>query len=113
MHAHAQTSNNCSQRAKIQTRGKGLYQELCVVNMFAVGKEFSSFDELKDAIDKYQLSTYSQFYVRDSRTIAATAKRAPKRRIKEDLKYGYLVYSCIAGGKKFQSKSTGSRPNQR
>ena len=84
-----------------------------MVNMFAVGKDFSSFDELTDSLDKYQLTTYSQFYVRDSRTIAASAKRAPNKRIKEDLKYAYIVYSCIAGGKKFQSKSTGSRPNQR
>jgi hypothetical protein len=78
-----------------------------------VGAKYSSFEELKTAIEHYKSTKYCQLYVRDSRTIASTLKRTPSRKINENLKYSHLVYACISGGKSFKSRSNGSRPNQR
>ena len=42
------------------------------VNMFHVNIEFFSFQGVKAAVEQYQISSYCQYYVQDSRTIAAT-----------------------------------------
>ena len=84
-----------------------------MMDLFKVGEEFASFAALKESLTKFQETTFTQFYVKDSRTVAAALKRTPGKELKPELKYSYLVCACIAGGKKFISKSNGSRPNQR
>ncbi|XP_065679758.1 zinc finger SWIM domain-containing protein 1 [Hydra vulgaris] len=82
------------------------------MDTFEIGRAFSSFGDLKKAIETLQKTTYSQFYIKDSRSIASALKRTPGKIIKPELKYSYIVFACIAGGKKFVSKSKGRRPNQ-
>ena len=79
----------------------------------AKGEVFSSFEEVKGAIECYQSEKCCQLYVKDSKTIASTLKSTPSRKINDNLRYSHLVYSCIAGGKAFKSRSNGIRPNQR
>ena len=78
-----------------------------------IGKAFASFGYLKRAVETFQKATYSQLYIKDSRSIASALKRTPGKIIKSELEYSYMVFACIAGGKKFVSKSKGRRPNQR
>ncbi|ELU08802.1 hypothetical protein CAPTEDRAFT_194064 [Capitella teleta] len=61
-----------------------------------------------------QKLNFVQFYKRDSRTIEATLRHSSKKRTYADrLKYTEIVYSCIHGGKTFQSESKGVCPNVR
>ena len=78
----------------------------------SAGEAFLAFEELEEEIDKYQREHFVQFYPRDSRTIEATLKRAPKKQFNPNIKYSALVYSCIHGGKKLKSESKGKRPHQ-
>ena len=78
----------------------------------AVGSTFSEYADLEKEIEKYQLEHATQFYKRDSRTIEAALRRAPNREFSKAIRYSELVYSCIHGGKKFISQSSGKRPNQ-
>ena len=74
--------------------------------------EFSTYEELEKEIEKYQKDKFVQFFKRDSRTIENAKRRAPNREFSNLIKYSELVYSCIHGGKKYKSKSTGKRPKQ-
>ena len=47
-------------------------------NGITVDAKFSSFETLETEIDKYQHENYVQFYRRDSWTIDAALRRAPK-----------------------------------
>jgi len=78
-----------------------------------IGNKFSSYEELESKIRLYELCTNTEFYKRDSRTILSARKRGIKREIKSELKFYQLRYSCINGGKKHNSKSSGQRPKQR
>ena len=78
-----------------------------------VGAKYSSLEELNEAIERYKLANFCQLYVRDSRTVASSLKRTPSRKLNESLCYSNITYSCIAGGKRFKSRSNGIRPNQR
>jgi zinc finger SWIM domain-containing protein 3 len=71
----------------------------------AVGAAFPAYSELEQEHSV-------QYYKRDSRSIEAALRRAPNREFSEAIKYSELVYSCIHGGKKFTSLSSGKRPNQ-
>ena len=75
-------------------------------------EKFNSFEEVQRWSDDYQRQNYGQFYVRDSRTIAATQKWLPKRQLKAELKYYQVTYACVHGGRKYKSASSGSRPHQ-
>ncbi|XP_065647947.1 uncharacterized protein LOC136077346 [Hydra vulgaris] len=77
-----------------------------------VGKVFNSFNELKQAIEEYEKSSFISLYVRDSRTIELAIKKGLKRSINKELKYYYLTYCCYHGGRQFKSRSKGIRPNQ-
>ena len=81
------------------------------IGPIAVGEEFSSFDELNQRIIHFETKSFVQLYVRRSRSLEATRKRATKKDFPEQLKFGELDYHCIHGGKKFKSQSTGKRPN--
>jgi len=45
---------------------------------FEVGDTFSSYKELKNHVKKFEKINFIQFAHRDSRILAAAAKRAPK-----------------------------------
>ena len=76
------------------------------------GDEFFSFEELAHAMRNFEEQSYVCLYNRSSRTIKATKGQVPNKVFRDELKYSELDYSCIHGGKNFQSKSRGSRPNQ-
>ena len=80
-----------------------------------VGSKYGSWDSAKRAIEDFQLKTSSQLYVRDSRTLARAKKLTPLivEKTKEQLKYTFITYSCIHGGRSFKSRpTTGTRPQQ-
>ena len=80
-----------------------------------VGSKYESWELLKRAIEHFQLKTCSQFYVRDSRTLAQAKKSTPRivEKAKEQLKYTFITYSCIHGGRSFKRRpTTGTRPQQ-
>jgi len=76
------------------------------------GKQFASYGELQQWLETFQNENFVQFYVRDSRTIAAAQKHLPKRQLKTTLKYYQLTFACVQGGQKYKSKCSGVRPNQ-
>ena len=80
-----------------------------------VRSKYESWDLAKRAIEDFQLKTCSQFYVRDSRTLAQAKKTTPRivDKTREQLKYMFITYSCIHGGWSFKSRpTTGTRPQQ-
>ncbi|KAL1417862.1 hypothetical protein MTO96_026500 [Rhipicephalus appendiculatus] len=80
---------------------------------FDIGATFSSYEDVQAAIHQYEEENYVQFWVNSSRTIAAAKKKGLTRDVDPALKYAEIEYSCTNGGRKFTSKSTGERPNQK
>lgn len=78
-----------------------------------VGAKFSSLEELSAALKVYEETTFTQFWRSSSRTISGARKKGLKRPIREELVYSEIIFSCANGGRKYTSKSTGARPNQR
>jgi len=76
------------------------------------GKHFESYGELQHWIETYQKENFVQFYISDSRTIAAAQKRLRKRHLNSELKYYQLTFACVHGGRKYKSQGSGIRPNQ-
>ena len=74
-----------------------------------VGEKFGSFSELQTRITDYCNANFVQLWLREARTIAAAAKRVPKRAAitKPELKYYNMKCCCIHGGQAFRSKGTG------
>lgn len=83
------------------------------MSLVCKGRKFDSYEEVSQSMEHFQIENFFQMYIRDSKTIKSYLKRRPSREIKEDLRYVYLHYCCVHGGKKFESKSTGARPNTR
>ena len=77
------------------------------VSLF-VGQRFESFDELQHHLKLYESQNYVQFWCRDSRTVEAGQKRL-SRPLSKRIKYYYITYRCIHGGKKFKSRGEGKR----
>ena len=82
---------------------------------FSVGDKFSFFEALSTKVAAYEKSKCVQLYRRDSKTLENAKKKAPLKvdSSNKALKYYYILYSCIFGGKKFHSTSKGKRHNQR
>ena len=79
-----------------------------------VGDKFQSFALWEEAVKKYELENYVQLWRRDARTIQAAKKRlisTTDRQFNEDLQYYELKYCCIKGGRKYTTRTSGSRPN--
>ena len=77
-----------------------------------LGTKFRSFGEFKNSLDCFQKANFCQFYVRDSRTLHQAKKYSPKliQAVPEELKYTFVNYSCIHGGRCFKSHpKTGTR----
>ncbi|XP_037269581.1 uncharacterized protein LOC119161287 [Rhipicephalus microplus] len=77
------------------------------------GAKFASLEELSAALRLYEETHFTQFWRSSSRTIVGARKKGLKRPIKEELVYSEIIFSCANGGRKYTSKSTGARPNQR
>ena len=82
---------------------------------FFVGERFSSYDELKKKLATYEKAKSVQLSHRDSRTLNVARKRVPKRveAAKQELVYLNITLSCVFGGKKYDNRGSGKRPNQR
>ena len=80
---------------------------------FHVGQVFDSYEVLIEQLKSYQKENYMQLFKRSSRTVTGYLTKHPKRNLNKNLLFCELDYSCIHGGKKFKSKSSGARPNQR
>lgn len=82
---------------------------------FNVGDKFASFEEVQAAMREVQEKHLVNFYITNSQTIGAALKRIPERAGKANpaLKYYFVMYACIHGGRKFRSTSKGCRPHQR
>ena len=77
-----------------------------------VGDRFPDPSSVQDAVNSYGDSINTQFYKRDSKTIAAALKKKIQRPIDPKLQYYQLLYCCIKGGKNFASSSTGERSSR-
>ena len=80
-----------------------------------VGDKFQSFALWEEAVKKYELENYVQLWRRDARTIQTAKKRLTStkdRQFNDDFQYYELkLYCCIKGGRKYTTRTTGSRPN--
>ncbi|GFO29634.1 hypothetical protein PoB_005613900 [Plakobranchus ocellatus] len=77
----------------------------------ALGEKFSSFESLKDAIDRYQKANNVQLIVKDSKLLGRIAKTMPKLMdvVNKDIMYYRLAYACEFHG---EYKSKGKvKPN--
>ena len=83
--------------------------------LFTVGEKFSSYTQLKEKIVAYERSNCVQLTHTDSKTLETARKRATVKagKAKQDLVYYYIHLTFVFGGKKYQSKGKGKRPNQR
>ena len=81
---------------------------------FMVGERFSSYKQLKEKVEVFEKANSIQFGYRDSRTLEAAKKRVPKRveRANSELKYYSIHLTCMFGGRRFKSKSTGLRKHK-
>ena len=82
--------------------------------VFEIGESFSSYSDLDAKVKSYEKSRSIQLTHRDSRTLEAASKRAPKRveGAKPELKYYSIHLTCVFGGKKYKSKGSGERLHQ-
>lgn len=69
--------------------------------MLKVGDRFSSYADVKKAIEELGENTHTVFWKRDARTIESSKVVRP---IENCLIYYQLVYACNHGGKTFKSK---------
>ena len=78
---------------------------------FSVGDTFSLYNEM-GRVKSFEETTYSQLVHRDSRTLEAAAKRVPKK-VEKANKELVINLTGVFGGKKYQNRGTGIRPQQR
>ena len=76
-----------------------------------IGKTFDTFNELESFIKDIEEKHFIQLYKKNSQTVGSALKRTQNRKIKKE--HVRLLYSCIHGGRKFSTTSTGQGPNTR
>ena len=76
---------------------------------FQVGEKFTSFEAFKAKLERHKNVVFSEFWIRDSRTIAGARKRGVERPIKPELRYFEVKYCCITRGQAFKAKGKGKR----
>ena len=82
----------------------------------SIGDSLDSYSKsLKDRVREFERANHTQLVHRDSRTLTAAKKRAPKvvERAKPELLYYSIHLTCVSGEKKYKQESTGVRPRQR
>ena len=77
-----------------------------------MGDCFESFEQLKKSIATFEQTNSVSLYKRDCRSIEAAVKKGVKRNVRRELEYYSVQYACYHGGKKFKSRSVGTRPQQ-
>ncbi|XP_064293052.1 uncharacterized protein LOC135310045 [Plodia interpunctella] len=72
-----------------------------------IGDEYSSYEDLENALDVYKKSVCNEYWIRDARTIVNQRKKYPDTVAKanESLKYYHVRYACIKGGRIFKSRN--------
>ncbi|XP_057296828.1 uncharacterized protein LOC130625742 [Hydractinia symbiolongicarpus] len=78
---------------------------------FTVGEKFASYKDLCNKLERFKASHFVDLWIRDSRTIKASQGRV-KKTLNPELKYYELKLSCVHGGRKFHSESSGKRSSQ-
>ena len=73
---------------------------------FYIGQHFTSYDDLKEKMKKYEVENFVNVWIRDSRTIEAARV---KKEYNPAIKFYEIRYACKHGGRKFKSESTGTR----
>lgn len=74
-----------------------------------VGVKFQSFSSLLDCLKAYENETLVKYYVRESKTLENQIRKFPTNIAAEapkTLKYYYLKYCCIKGGKKYKPNNS-------
>ncbi|CAG5120965.1 unnamed protein product, partial [Candidula unifasciata] len=66
-----------------------------------VGDSFDDFSSLKWAVEMFEKSQKSNYWIRDCRTIEAAQKKGIKRTMKESLIYYNLTWACVKGGRSY------------
>lgn len=77
-----------------------------------VGAEFRSFEELQCAMAAFEEEQKITYWRRDARTFRAAKKRVD---VSDNpaLAYYEIRYACVKGGRRYEAKGSGVRPNQR
>ena len=75
---------------------------------FSVGELFHSYKEFETKLKCYSSRTFTEFWRRDTRTIA-TARKRLNRTLNDNLQYYELTLCCIHGGKSFKPRGKGIR----
>ena len=75
-------------------------------NTFCLGEHFTSYNDIKEKMKKYEEENFVNLWVRDSRTIEAARV---KKNYNPAIKFYEVIYACKHGGRKFKSESTGER----
>ena len=75
-------------------------------NTFCLGEHFTSYNDIKEKMKKYEEENFVNLWVRDSRTIEAARV---KKNYNPAIKFYEVRCACKHGGKKFKSERTGER----
>lgn len=70
----------------------------------SVGDVFDDFGSLKWAVELFEKSQKSNYWIRDCRTIEAAQKKGIKRPMKESLVYYNLTWACVKGGRSYDER---------
>ena len=86
-----------------------------LVMSLKVGDSFRSYTDLEMYIRNYERDNNVQLTLRDTRMLENARHRAPNRvdGANQLLKYYWVHYACVCGGKKYRSKSNGIHTDQR
>ena len=89
----------------------GLHQ--VVFPNLKIGDTFDSFVEVEKFLQQLQTRTSVQLYKRDCKSLEAAKLRYSGRvgKAKPALKYYFVEYRCVFGGRRHKSRSTGDRCN--
>jgi len=78
-----------------------------------VGDAFASFSDFQSAVNNFESANNVSLYKRDCRSLEAAAKKGIKWPIKAEFEVYSMRLACYHGGKKFISRGTRKRPEQR
>ncbi|XP_065895227.1 uncharacterized protein [Dysidea avara] len=75
---------------------------------FTVGDLFFNYEDVSKRLEAYERATFTKFWKRDARTVAAASKRLA-RTISPSLKYYEVKFCCIHGGQSFRPQGKEQR----
>ncbi|XP_068243027.1 uncharacterized protein [Palaemon carinicauda] len=79
----------------------------------AIGCEFSSLAAVESAMKSFESREGVAYWRRDTRSFQAAQKRMKHIVDNPDISFYEIRYTCIKGGRRYKTQSTGRRPNQR